>query len=564
VPRVAAIVIDAAEWWYLERLLDAGRLPNLARLRERGVQAHLDTPMAFRSELVWARFLHGAEPLEEREWPVCITFDPATYRCGTNTASTREPFFAFGDGTKVVTLDLIHHAPSQSVDGLQVIGWGSHSPMWPRMSVPAGLLTEIDERFGTNPAFGNDFDYGWHQPDFIDALRRCCEVGARRRVDIADWLLNERLPDWDLFVTCISELHSVGHQLWHGVDERHPLHGVAPTSDQAADAIAAITEVVDEQIGRLLDVVGDDTTVVVCSFHGFQPADDVVGTVLLPELFQRLHHGRGLLRDPDQAAWRAAGCPAVLPAPGEHIGAYYVDRFADSPKQRIRRAVRQTVPRAGFELLRRLTRRPELAKLAEMAKPTPPETLKLTDEVLAGYEKEPTYQVASWYRRHWPSMRYFALPSFADGHVRVNLAGREANGVVPKEQYGAALDEIEAVLRECRDARTGEPIVDSLIRLRDDDPFALDGPDADLLVVFHGAPDAIDHPRAGTIGPHPHLRTSHHSPDGFALVVGPGIEPTQLGHRAAVDVAATVVALLGKDRAVTGASLVTPAPTLHR
>ena len=560
-PRVAAIVIDAAEWRYLEPLVEAGRLPNLARLRERGIEAKIDTPMAYRSELVWARFLHGAEPLEEREWPVCITFDPSTYTTGTNTASTRDPFFALDDGTKVVTLDLIHHSPSQNVEGIQVIGWGSHSPMWPRQSVPAGLLTEIDRRFGTNPAFGNDFDYGWHQPDFIDALRRCCEVGARRRVDIAEWLLTERLPDWDLFVTCISEFHSVGHQLWHGVDERHPLHGVAPTSDLAAEAVAAVTEVVDAQIGRLLDVVGEDTTVLVCSFHGFQPADDVVGTVLLPELFHRMQVGGSLLKDPDQDAWRRNGCPPVLPAPDEHIGAYYVDRFADSPKQRIRRAVRQTVPRAGFEALRVLTRRPPLAKLAEMAKPTPPETLKLTDELLAKYEEEPTYQVASWYRRHWPAMRWFALPSFADGHVRVNLEGRERDGVVRREDYASVLDEVEAVLGACRDARTGEPIVERCIRMMEDDPYAPDGPDADILVVFRGAPDAIDHPDVGTIGPHPHLRTSHHSPDGFAFVAGPGIERADLGHRPAVDLAATVAALLGTDRAVSGASMVVHATT---
>ena len=554
--RVAAIVIDAADWTYLERQLDEGRLPNLARLRARSAEATITTPKAFRSELVWARFLSGGEPLDRREWPVCVTFDPDTYSCATNAASTRDPFFAFGDGTKVIALDLIHSSPSEVVEGVQVVGWGSHSPMWPRMSMPTGLLTEIDERFGTNPAFGNDFDYGWHQPEFIDALVRCCLVGNERRIDIAEWLLTERLPDWNLFVTCISELHSVGHQLWHGVDPTHPLHGVAPTTQQAADAVLAVTEAVDAQVGRLLDVLGEDVAVVLCAFHGFQPGDDVVSTALMPELFQRLHFGKGLLADPDQQAWRAAGCPPVLLDPEEQVGEHYVNHFADSPKQRVRRAIRQTVPRSSFELLRRLARRPQVAKLHEMAKPTPPETRQATSEALEPFEKEPRYQVVSWYKRHWPTMRWFALPTFADGHVRVNLAGREANGIVPKEQYGAVLDEIEAVLGACRDARTGEPIVESFIRMREDDPFAADGPDADLLVVFAGAPDAIEHPTVGTIGPHPHMRTSHHSPFGFALVAGPGIERTELGDRPAVDITATIVALLGKAGGVEGTSLV--------
>ena len=554
--RVAAIVIDAADWTYLERLLDEGRLPNIARLRARSAEATISTPKAFRSELVWARFLSGAEPLDRREWPVCVTFDPETYTTATNAASTRDPFFAFGDGTKVIALDLIHSSPSEVVEGIQVVGWGSHSPMWPRMSMPTGLLTEIDERFGTNPAFGNDFDYGWHQPAFIDALARCCEVGTERRMDIAEWLLTERLPDWDLFVTCISEFHSVGHQLWHGVDERHPLHGVAPTTAQAAEAVLRVTEAIDAQIGRLLDVVGDDTAIVLCAFHGFQPGDDVVSTALMPELFHRLHFGQKLLADPDQRRWRAAGCPPVLLDPDQLVGEHYVDCFADSTKQRVRRAVRQTVPRGAFQLLRRLAGRPELSKLHEMAKPTPPETRQLTPEAVAPFEKEPGYQVVSWYKRHWPSMRWFALPTFADGHVRVNLAGRERDGVVAKEDYAAVLDEIEAVLGACRDARTGEPIVESFIRLREDDPYAPDGPDADLLVIFAGAPDAIEHPTVGTIGPHPHMRTSHHSAEGFVFVAGPGVERARLGARPAIDISATVLSLLGKADALEGSSLV--------
>jgi len=341
------------------------------------------------------------------------------------------------------------------------------------------------------------------------------------------------------------------------VDETHPLHGVAPTSDVAARTIATVTEAVDAAVGRLLDIVGDDTSVVLCAFHGFQPGDDLVGTVLLPELAQRLHTGQGLLRDPDQDAWRKAGCPPVIPAADEQIGEYFVDRFADSPKQRLRRSLRLAIPRKAFNTARRLAGKPALVPLSSMSKVTGPEVIDLTDEALAAYEKAPDYQVPYWYRRHWSSLPWFVLPSFADGHIRVNLQGRERDGVVPAEDYDKTLDEIEALLRQITDARTGQPIIEDIIRLRADDPFAVDGPVSDLLLIFAGAPDAIVHPGVGTIGPHPHLRTSHHSPRGFALVAGPGIEPTKLGTRHAADITSTIVSLLGKDTsAVRGAPLV--------
>jgi hypothetical protein len=51
------------------------------------------------------------------------------------------------------------------------------------------------------------------------------------------------------------------------------------------------------------------------------------------------------------------------------------------------------------------------------------------------------------------------------------------------------------------------------------------------------------------------MRTSHHSADGFAIVAGPGVAPADLGERPAIDIPATVVALLGKTAAVEGTSL---------
>ena len=50
--------------------------------------------------------------------------------------------------------------------------------------------------------------------------------------------------------------------------------------------------------------------------------------------------------------------------------------------------------------------------------------------MLAKFREPPRDQVAYWYRKFWPRMPYFALPSFADGHVRVNLRGRGQAGRV--------------------------------------------------------------------------------------------------------------------------------------
>jgi hypothetical protein len=115
-------------------------------------------------------------------------------------------------------------------------------------------------------------------------------------------------------------------------------------------------------------------------------------------------------------------------------------------------------------------------------------------------------------------MRWFALPSYGDGHIRINLEGREARGIVPLDMYGAACEEIERMLRELRNARTDEPVVETIRFPRVHGPCSPDGPDADVVVQWRPRPfDAVTHPLTGRIGPFPYQRTGQPTPNGFAL-----------------------------------------------
>jgi predicted AlkP superfamily phosphohydrolase/phosphomutase len=142
-------------------------------------------------------------------------------------------------------------------------------------------------------------------------------------------------------------------------------------------------------------------------------------------------------------------------------------------------------------------------------------------------------------------MRAFAVPTFYDGRIRINLEGRERTGTVAGRAYERTCDEVEHAIRRCRDPRTGESVVEDVIRLRSDDPWMAGGPEADLQVIWSRPLDAVEHPKAGTIGPFPFRRTGGHRIDGFAFVAGPGITPRELATHDALSVTATVVALAG-------------------
>lgn len=541
--RTIAIGLDAFEWWYAEQLLEEGKLPHLAALRARGTSCRLANHVPYRSELSWTRYLTGSEPLRGGGWPTCVTFDPQRYEARLRAASSARPFYADLPGP-VLALDLIHSSLAPGVDGAQVTAWGAHSPQYPRASDPPGLLRAIDELFGPSPAAGNDATFGWYDREYVANLGRALVDATSTRAEVARWLM-ERQPDWQLLLTCVSEIHGGGHQLWHGVDPTHPAHGTR-TSELAGEVMEQVCIASDRAIGTILDGVEDDANVVVFALHGMVPADDVAATVLLPDLLHRRSTGRSLLRAmPDVDAWRRAGCPPLAPADGQHWGRWMRAHFGDGPLGVARAALTRRLPPAAVDGVLRLLGRPT-APIGELGHVPEPEQL-VDDDTVAAFEGEVRFQVAAWYGRHWPTMRAFALPSFADGHVRVNLIGREAKGIVAVEDYEREVTSIMELLQACTNVRTGAPAVDDLLWLRRDDPFDPEAPASDLLVVWRDGPDAIEHPDLGVVGPIPSLRTGYHSPNGFAVMAGPDIPMGDLGIRPVDDLTATVVALAGGD-----------------
>ena len=76
------------------------------------------------------------------------------------------------------------------------------------------------------------------------------------------------------------------------------------------------------------------------------------------------------------------------------------------------------------------------------------------------------HQPPIWYQPAWPRMRAFALPTYSDGFVRVNVLGREAHGLVAASDYEAVCDELTRALHDLVDARSGAPIVKEVVRTR--------------------------------------------------------------------------------------------------
>ncbi|MGH7543624.1 MAG: alkaline phosphatase family protein [Gemmatimonadota bacterium] len=150
----------------------------------------------------------------------------------------------------------------------------------------------------------------------------------------------------------------------------------------------------------------------------------------------------------------------------------------------------------------------------------------------------------------WSRTTVFPVPSLYTGFLRVNLRGREPEGIVDQgREYAELLDRVEEDLGLLVDPRSKLPAVKKVTRTVDhfggDPPLWL----PDLFVVW--APttylvEKVVHPNAVLLQENlDFARGSHHTHHGFVAAAGPGIRRGGcLGNVQVLDLAPTFQALL--------------------
>jgi hypothetical protein len=554
---VIALALDAADARYVDALVAAGAMPNLARLRTRAAHIPLRADGPYRAEAPLTEFTTGRRAETIGYWST-VTFDPATYAAYMRGASTAEPFYAFGRGAPVVAFDVPKVVRSPRVDGIQVLGWGAHSPQYPVGSLPSGLLDEVIAEFGPHPALSIEYAGTWNQPEYLERLGTAQADGIRARASILRWLA-DRSPDWRLLVTVFGETHQPGHMMWHGA--WGGLLGATSTATIARDAYREIHRAFDDALGEILRWAPEDATVIVFSVQGMSDGAEDTASALVSEVLYRWATGRACLRGADLASWRRAGAPPVVPDESELAGTTLARQFGRHPGE----TVRQRARAGARDLLAR--RAPAVLRLCRhlLGRPLEPAAAWTPSEHPYCDESMNDWHPAAWYRNAWPRMPAFAVPSFSDVHVRINLSGRERSGVVARHDYRRVCDEIERVVNGCRDGRDGRPLVVDVTRIRAHDPLDPNGPSADLVIRCRPS-DALEHPELGVVGPVVIARTGSHSEIGFADIAGPGILRGHRPEARVCDLSAAIVDLVGSQStgALDGRSILAPGAVLDR
>jgi predicted AlkP superfamily phosphohydrolase/phosphomutase len=184
-------------------------------------------------------------------------------------------------GRRVAVTNVPYDCLTKDLNGCQVVDWAVHNANKGVLTTPGDLASEIVERYGDDPV--GRCDHYNPSPDEVGRLVDRLESRVESKADFASRLLDR--GGWDLFLVTFDESHCVGHQCWHLHDPRHPLHD-RTIADQLGDPVERVYRAIDKAIGRLLDRIGPETTVMLFSGTGMGP--NYGGNHVLDDILARL------------------------------------------------------------------------------------------------------------------------------------------------------------------------------------------------------------------------------------------------------------------------------------
>jgi predicted AlkP superfamily phosphohydrolase/phosphomutase len=350
--------------------------------------------------------------------------------------------------------------------GFEISEWGAHDVVEGQMRFSPSSIAHV---LATTDAHPYSFD---HVPSSqVSSIAELNEIrdgslrGIESRGGLAQRLIDETRPDLAMIV--FPETHHAGHYLWHTVAPGYPyyddeLRQSAKTGPTFADIYCAL----DRQLEKLLRVVSEDARIMVFSLHGLRP------TYGIPDFLPALMCDQGFaaLTSWTNQTWRERS-RSLIGAVKSHMPV------------RLKKIYYRTVPK-------QITYR--------IAQPT----------------MMPSYD--------WSRTTAFALQSDQHGRIRINLAGREAQGIVPLEQYEETCRKLVGWLRSLT-TDDGQPLVDDVINTAASPAAAIELPLPDLIVHLSDA--AQKSPlriKGSAVVSHP-VSTKYsgqHDWEGFCVAVG--------------------------------------------
>jgi predicted AlkP superfamily phosphohydrolase/phosphomutase len=403
--RTLLIGIDAACSRVLDPLFEAGVTPTLQDIFEEGVSGTLDSQIPPWTPSAWPSAYTGVNPGKHGSFSF-LSFDGHDWdvvnRSDVDEYAVWELLDARGYSSVVVNVPVT--CPPSDIDGAVVPGYTA--PEDPDCH-PAGVLEEIRSEIGEYQVYGERADGQRTAEEQLDSYRKL----TRMRGEAFGYLADRFDPDFGFLQ--FQQTDTVFHE--------HP---------DRWDVVEGVYEAVDEQVATILDDHDPDTVMIV-SDHGIGEYDGYefrVNEFLDEQGFIERTAGDG-----GMPSWSSIARKELRE--GEDGG--------DAAPTTLERSL-AIAAKVGLTSQR-------LEAIVDR--------LGLTEFVLEHVSTD-AVRAASEQVDFERSTAY--MRTRIELGVRINLEGREPNGVVAPEEYDAVRDRLIMALRDVR-TPDGDPVFDAVV-----------------------------------------------------------------------------------------------------
>lgn len=502
--RVMVIGLDGATFDLMRPWLAEGKLPTIARLMCEGASGEMASVPNMNSGAAWATFATGLNPGKHGVYWL-VEYKPNSYELQPTNALSRhgETIWArlSRRGKRVAVLNVPITWPAEPVNGVLVAGWDCPGVRSRGFTYPPEFAQELlracDGEFIITAAY--EAPEATLKGDLALGIRTIHKQ-TESHLKAARYVLS-RGP-WDLFIVIFTATDIAHHLLWKTFDPNHPAYDPQEAA-RYGGAIYDIYRQLDDAIAELLRYADEDTTVIVMSDHG---AGIKAGAV---HHINRWLESQGLLKRIENEGQGTETRPSSLRRQAMRLlaDAIWASRRVLNEAQRER--IKGWLP-----MLRGLRSKAEMHLYSAQI---------------------------DW-------SRTLAYGNDADDFIRINLKGREPQGIVAPEDYEALRDHIIERLYAWRDPKSGRPLVEKVWK-REEIYFGpyVDKADDILIRWADFVPQGLDDGEMERPRQFFDQISGGHKPNGILIMRGPGIMPgTTIEGAELIDMPPTILHLLGE------------------
>jgi len=481
--RLLFIGLDAGDTDLIERWCQEGVLPNISRMRSQGTWARMQTTAEVVHVSAWPSIFTGAPPDQHGLYHAYVMQPGQQSPVRPRPDQSPVPFLwkLLSDrGKRCIIMDAFMTCPLQNFNGTQIVEWGTWSWFSEPSISPESVKKEIQKKFGSYPAEDHS-KVGMTPPPDPQGFHQRLLAAVAKKTQVVKWLMDKE--DWDFFLVVFGESHPAGHYFWHYHDESYIAHS---KEQPGQSALRDVYIALDKAIGDILKGVDDATTVFLVSGDGMGP--NYSGSHILNDLLTRMKLFNNIPSTANDAAGKEAGKPRAAKAD-----------LVSTVRNMIPKSLRVAVSRA---LLPRSVN----------------EKLSLRWKT-AGIS--------------WGHTRAFLIENANEGYIRINLKGREPQGVVePGKEYEDLCEDLYQTVKSATNPANGACAAHTVYKTDDiyDGPCRSHMPDiiinwnddakvtTELLTEKYGLARSAEPGYA--LAPY---YTGNHRPNAFAVALGPEI-----------------------------------------